>query len=107
MISDVLAEAVNAIRGYLENPVFARCYQGALRGEILRVVAQMDRVREHLDTPPAHPAPDKRHENSETVDIQVPAFDGNGGMRTVSTRCRTEVPERTTVRVLLNEGTDD
>lgn len=68
MIRHVLSDAVTEIRNYLENPVFARSYQGALRDEILRVLAHMDRVREHLDTPPASPVPDERHENWETVE---------------------------------------
>ncbi len=93
MISDVLSDAANGIRNYLADPAFARCYQGALRDEILRVLAHMDRVRQHLDTPPARSVPDERHENWETVEVQVPAFDGNGGKRTVTTRCRTESPK--------------
>ena len=54
MISDVLAEACDQIREYLEDPVFADTYAGKMRDEIERVVGEMDRLRAKLDLPPAH-----------------------------------------------------
>jgi hypothetical protein len=54
MISDVLADAVDRIREYLSDPVFASVYTGSLRCEIERVVAEMDRIRAELDLPPPH-----------------------------------------------------
>jgi hypothetical protein len=52
MISDVLFEALNDIRGYLDDPVFAKAYSGELRAEIERVLAAMEALRERLDQPP-------------------------------------------------------
>jgi hypothetical protein len=52
MISDVLFEALDDIRGYLDDSVFAEMYSGELRAEIERVVAQMEALRERLDQPP-------------------------------------------------------
>lgn len=63
MISDVMFEAVDAIRKaldqassdtkhYLREPVFANVYQGKLRTRIEKLVVEMDDIRRILDTPP-------------------------------------------------------
>lgn len=52
MISDVLSEAHEYIRSYLDDPVFAETYSGELRAEIERVMAAMGSLRERLDRPP-------------------------------------------------------
>lgn len=63
MISDVLWEGAHEIRQclakaskdtkhYLREPAFADVYTGKLRQEIEAVVAEMDRIRAILDTPP-------------------------------------------------------
>jgi hypothetical protein len=57
VISDVLADAVDRIREYLDDPVYATMYAGELRNDIERVVQQMDRLRAELDRPPAPGSP--------------------------------------------------
>jgi hypothetical protein len=52
MISDVLSETVDQIRAYLDDPVHAGAYSGALRDEIEGLVQEMDRIRAKLDQPP-------------------------------------------------------
>jgi hypothetical protein len=52
MISDVLSEAVDEIRRYLDDPVFANAYRDDIREEIERVLAQMEVLRATLDAPP-------------------------------------------------------
>jgi hypothetical protein len=52
MISDVLFEAHENIRSYLDDPVFADVYSGELRAEIERVMRTMDALRQRLDQPP-------------------------------------------------------
>jgi hypothetical protein len=52
MISDVLSDAVDRIREYLDDPVYATVYSGELRERIERLVQQMDRIRAELDLPP-------------------------------------------------------
>ena len=56
MISDVLADATQHIRDYLDDPAFAQTYVGRLRVEIEGVLAEMERLREKLDRPPAQDA---------------------------------------------------
>jgi hypothetical protein len=51
MISDVLSEACDQIRAYLDNPVFAGAYSGD-RDQIERVLAQMEALRVILDALP-------------------------------------------------------
>ena len=53
VISDVLADALDRIREYLDDPVYATMYDGELRNDIERVVQQMERLRVELDRPPA------------------------------------------------------
>ena len=57
MISDVLSEAVDQIRAYLDDPIYARVYSGDFREEIEQVVKVMDRMRAKLDQPPPPDAP--------------------------------------------------
>jgi hypothetical protein len=60
MISDVLSEAIEQIRDYLTNPVYAGVYgepAEPFRQRIEKLVAEMDEVREILDTPPV----DEKH----------------------------------------------
>jgi hypothetical protein len=52
MISKVLSDAVDKIRDYLSGPAHRDVYIGATRMEIEALVAEMDRVRKKLDTPP-------------------------------------------------------
>jgi hypothetical protein len=52
MISDVLFEALDDIRGYLDDPAFAEMYSGELRAEVERVMREMEALRETLDQPP-------------------------------------------------------
>jgi hypothetical protein len=52
MISDVLSDAIDEVRRYL-NDVFS----GKLRDEIERVVEQMEKLRAELDRPPAPGSP--------------------------------------------------
>lgn len=52
MISRVLADAVDKIRGYLSDPANRDAYIGATRREIETLVAEMDRIRKKLGTPP-------------------------------------------------------
>jgi len=52
MISDVLSEAHESIRSYLDDPVFAGMYPGELRAEIERLLAVMEALRQSLDQPP-------------------------------------------------------
>jgi hypothetical protein len=54
MISDVLSEAHQNIRNYLDDPIFAEAYSGELRAEIERVMDAIEALREKLDQPPAH-----------------------------------------------------
>ena len=49
-ISDVLADAVNRINGYLDDSTGT--YSGDLGERIKALVAQMDAMRAELDTPP-------------------------------------------------------
>jgi hypothetical protein len=56
MISDVLFEALDDIRGYLDDPTFAGTYSGVLRAEIERVLAEMEALRQSLDRPPPRSA---------------------------------------------------
>ncbi len=57
MISDVLVEACEQIKQYLDDPVFAGAYSGTVRDEIVRVVDEMDRLRGVLDQPPTAASP--------------------------------------------------
>jgi hypothetical protein len=52
MISRILSEAVNKIRDYLSDPAHRDAYKGATLREIESLVAEMDRVRRKLGTPP-------------------------------------------------------
>ena len=52
MISRVLSDAANKIRDYLSDPANRDVYIGATRSEIEALVAEMDRVRKKLETPP-------------------------------------------------------
>jgi hypothetical protein len=52
MISKVLSDAVNKIRDYLSDPANCDAYIGATRSEIEALLAEIDRVRKKLDTPP-------------------------------------------------------
>jgi hypothetical protein len=52
MISRVLSDAVNKISDYLNDPANRDAYIGATRSEIEALLAEMDRVRNKLDTPP-------------------------------------------------------
>jgi hypothetical protein len=52
MISKVLSDAVDKIRDYLSDPAHRDVYVGATRMEIAALVAEMDRIRKKLDTPP-------------------------------------------------------
>jgi len=51
MISDVLAEAVQGIDGYLHDPVYRRLYGGELRGRLLALRNDMDAMRRELGEP--------------------------------------------------------
>lgn len=57
MISDVLSDAVDQIREYLTDPVFAEAYSGKVRVKIERVVEKMEELRAELDQ---HPTPGSR-----------------------------------------------
>ena len=52
MISRVLSDAVNKIRDHLSDPANRDVYIGATSREIEALVAEMDRVRKKLETPP-------------------------------------------------------
>jgi hypothetical protein len=52
MISRVLSDAANKIRDYLSDPANRDVYIGTTRWEIEALVAEMDRVRRKLETPP-------------------------------------------------------
>jgi hypothetical protein len=52
MISDVLFEALENIRVYLDDPIIAEAYSGELRAEIERVMRAMDALRQRRDQPP-------------------------------------------------------
>ena len=52
MISDVLGDAVGDIDSYLNDPAFNKVYAGELREIVLKLRADMLRVRAILDTPP-------------------------------------------------------
>lgn len=54
MISDTLSEAVDDIRRYLDDPVFADVYSGDIRQQIETTVSAMDATRVMLDTPPGY-----------------------------------------------------
>ena len=51
MISDVLFEAVQEINYYLNEPTFAKAYNGDLRARIVKLRDEMDAMRTELDTP--------------------------------------------------------
>ncbi len=53
MISDVLTDAMNKSKEYLDDPAFAGAYSGKLRDDIQRVLEQMEKLRAELDLPPA------------------------------------------------------
>jgi hypothetical protein len=57
MISDVLSDAYDQIREYLDSPEFDDTYSGSLREEIERLVREMDRIRALLDRPPVPDSP--------------------------------------------------
>jgi hypothetical protein len=52
MISDILADATQQIREFLDDPTYAQIYAGKLRVEIEQVMAAMEALRETLDRPP-------------------------------------------------------
>jgi hypothetical protein len=52
VISSILADAVNKIRDYLNDPAHSGAYIGATRREIEALLDEMDRVRKKLDTLP-------------------------------------------------------
>ena len=59
MISDVLADAHEQIRQYLDDPEWDDVYQGELREEIERVAGEIDRLRVKLDRiTPLRPSPE-------------------------------------------------
>jgi hypothetical protein len=49
---NILSEAANKIREYLDDPVHRDAYIGATRKDIEALLAEMERVRRKLDTPP-------------------------------------------------------
>ena len=49
MVSDVLHDAVLEIERYLNEPAFAKCYEGNIRIQIQTLVAAMDALRCTLD----------------------------------------------------------
>lgn len=53
MISDVLADAAEEIRSYLEDPAFRGVYTGEAREIIGSALVAMYAARDFLDTPPA------------------------------------------------------
>jgi hypothetical protein len=57
MISDVLFDAADQIRDYLkhDDPITGM-YVDEKREEILKLVAEMDRLRKYYDTPPSRKA---------------------------------------------------
>jgi hypothetical protein len=55
MIGDVLSDASQQIREFLDDPSYAQIYAGRLRAEIEQVVAAMEALRETLDQPPIRP----------------------------------------------------
>ena len=55
MITDVLADASQQIREFLNDPAYSQMYAGRLRVEIEQVVAAMEALRETLDQPPTRP----------------------------------------------------
>jgi hypothetical protein len=57
MISDILSDATQHIREFLDDPTYSRMYAGKLRVEIEQVVAAMESLRETLDQPPTRPPP--------------------------------------------------
>jgi hypothetical protein len=52
MISDVLSDASASIKEYLNSPSTSDCYQGEMRERILKLLKDMDLVRQELDAPP-------------------------------------------------------
>lgn len=52
MVSDVLFQAVQDLDHYLNDPVFANVYGGALRERLLRLRKEMQDIRMMLDSPP-------------------------------------------------------
>lgn len=53
MISDVLADATDEIRSYLDDPAFRGVYVGEARAKVEAALVAMAAARELLDTPPA------------------------------------------------------
>ncbi len=51
MISDILSDAVEKIKWYLENGAFNNMYTGDIRITIDKLVDHMDTVRKELDAP--------------------------------------------------------
>jgi hypothetical protein len=49
---NILSEAANKIREYLDDPAHRDAYVGATRKEIEALLAEMERIRRKLDTPP-------------------------------------------------------
>ena len=52
MISDVLAEAVESIKSYLNDPTYEKMYEGKMRERINKLVKEMKDINLILDTPP-------------------------------------------------------
>jgi hypothetical protein len=55
MIGDVLSDATQQIREFLDDPAYSQIYAGRLRAKIEQVVAAMEALRETLDQPPTRP----------------------------------------------------
>ena len=55
MISDTLSDAIQSIQEYLSNEIFDDVYAGETRLSILRVKAEMEKLRIELDNPKASP----------------------------------------------------
>jgi hypothetical protein len=51
MISDVLAEAISGIDGYLHDPIYGRLYGGELRVRLLGLRRDMETMRRELGEP--------------------------------------------------------
>jgi hypothetical protein len=49
---NILSEAANKIREYLDDPAHHDAYVGATRKELEALLEEMDRIRRKLDTPP-------------------------------------------------------
>ena len=52
MISDILYEASEDIRSYLDHPATRDCYQGKLREEIEALFIMLKELQYRLDAPP-------------------------------------------------------